>query len=312
MRKVAIIGSQFGIHFFRPSVLPKVGETVMAKSYNSEIASKGLDTAVGCHRLGEDTVFCGCIGDDEFGKRTFEFMKEENMTPDYVFVDKESFTGVGTCIIQDDGECYVVVARGANDAISTQNIDSIESLFDEIEYLGTGLEINIKTCEYAIKKAHAHGVKVMLDPSPVADFDPDVYHCLTYIKPNETEAAALTGIKVENDKDAVKAGRWLLDKGVKHVIVTLGSNGVVLVDDEHEVYIPSFKVNAVDTSGAGDTFGGSFLAGMAKGYDITDAIVFANCAAAVSVTKVGCIESMPRLDEVEQFMKERNIVLKAK
>ncbi len=309
MAKVAVIGSQFGIHFFRPAVLPLKGETVMANSYNGEIAAKGLDTAVGCHRLGVDTAFCGCVGDDEFGKRTFEFMKNENMTTDYVFVDKDSFTGVGTCIIENGGECYVIVARGANDAISPENIDSIENLFDEIEYLGTGLEINIKTMEYAVKKAYQHGVKVMLDPSPVAEFDPEIYECLTYIKPNETEAAALTGIEVVDEESSVKAARWLLNRGVKHVIITLGSKGVVLVDAENELYIPSYKVEAVDTSGAGDTFGGSFLAGMAKGYDIKDAIRFANCAAAISVTKVGCIESMPRLDEVTKFMEERNIEL---
>ncbi len=310
MRKVAVIGSMFGIYFFHPAVLPRRGETVMAKSYNSEIAAKGLDTAVGSHRVGVDTVYCGCIGDDEFGKRTFEFMKNENMVTDYVQVDKNSFTGVGTCIVQDDGECYVVVARGANDAISTAHIDSIEKLFDEVEYLGTGLEINVKTMEYAVKKAHAHGVKIMLDPSPVSEkFDPEIYKLLEYIKPNETEAQALSGIEVVDNKSAIKAGHWFLDKGVKHVIITLGANGVVFVDDTHEQYIPSFKVNAVDSSGAGDTFGGAFLAGLAKGYDIADAIIFANVAAAISVTKIGCIESMPSLVEVEAFIKANKITL---
>lgn len=311
MTKVAVVGSQFGIHFFRPKALPEKGETVMAQSYNSEIAAKGLDTAVGCHRLGVPTAYCGCVGEDEFGKRTFEFMDDENMTTKYVVVDKNSFTGVGTCIIEDGGQNYVIVARGANDAISKEDIDKFEreGLFDEIEYMGTGLEINLETMAYAVKRAHAHGVKVLLDPAPVAEFDESIYPCLEFIKPNETEASVLTGIDVTNEQSAIQAARWFLAKGVKHVIVTLGANGVVFVDDTHEQYIPSFKVKAVDASGAGDTFGGAFLAGMAKGYDIADAIVFANVAAGISVTKVGCIESMPRLDEVEQFIKDNNIIL---
>ncbi len=311
MEKVAVIGSQFGIHFFRPVKLPEKGETVMSKNYNSEIAAKGLDTAVGCHRLGVPTAYGGCVGEDEFGNRTFEFMRDEDMTTKYVVVDKQSFTGVGTCIIEEGGQNYVVVARGANDAIAPADIDRFEKdgLFDQIEYMGTGLEINLDTMAYAVKKAYAHGVKVLLDPAPVATFDESIYPCLEFIKPNETEASALTGIKVEDEKSAVEAAKWFLERGVKHVIITLGANGVVFVDDTHEQYIPSFKVNAVDASGAGDTFGGAFLAGMAKGYDIADAIVFANVAAGISVTKVGCIESMPHLDEVEAFMKERGIVV---
>jgi ribokinase len=166
------------------------------------------------------------------------------------------------------------------------------------------LENRHETVFHGIRKCHEWGIPVLLDPAPAAPLPADLYPCIDIIKPNETEATILTGIEVKNLDSAIPAGRWLIDKGVRHALVTLGAMGSVLVEKGKASHIPAPKVNAIDTTGAGDIFAGAFLASLYKGSNIDDAIRFGSHAAAMATTKIGVVNAIPTLAEVEKFMAE--------
>jgi ribokinase len=208
-------------------------------------------------------------------------------------------------LIDRYGYNSISVVLGANTRLSTKDIDDSEEALRNSFIVGFQLENDWKLVEYAIRKVHALGVPTFLDPAPAAKLPDDLYPCLDYIKPNETEATTLTGIKVSGMASAEDAGRWFVKKGVKQAIVTLGEHGAVLVTakDVRHFYPPTVK--AVDTTGAGDIFAGGFLTALSKGQSIDYAIDFANHAAAISVTRLGVIGAIPKLEEVEASMQEK-------
>ena len=193
---------------------------------------------------------------------------------------------------------------GANSNVSCRDIDNMREVLRGAKILGTQFEVPAATVDYAIRTADGMGVRTLLDPAPVTAFDESLYPHISIIKPNECEAAELTGIRVEDTDSAARAGKWFLDKGVKEAaIITLGEKGAVLVTRQGVKHFPGLTVKAVDTGGAGDTFAGALLAALSRDWPLEKSIRYAQCASAICVTRTGSY-SMTRQEEVDRLFAE--------
>jgi ribokinase len=244
-------------------------------------------------------VFVAKVGDDIFGQEAVQGFKNEGINTDYIVVDSENPSGVATIIVDDQGENCIAVASGANSTLSPADIDSAAPQIEEASVLLMQLETPVPTIEHAASLGKKAGKTVILNPAPAQPLSDNLLAQLDVITPNETEAEILTGIKVETEDDAEKAASALRDKGVGVVILTLGSRGAFVLSESFTGLVPAPKVDAVDTTAAGDTFNGALAVGLANGQTIEDAVAFANKAAAISVTRLGAQASTPRLEELE-------------
>jgi ribokinase len=295
---VTVIGSYNVGLFLKGTRLPTVGETVIGDQFHEGGGGKGSNQAVAASRLGAQTRFIGRIGCDKYGSDALAMYRRLGISTDTIRVDPTTHSGISVILIDQDGRNLISVIPGANFRLSREDIDAALPVIADSCVVGFQLENNLEVIEYAIRKAHALGLTTLLDPAPATPLPADLYPCIEYIKPNETEAGILSGIEVRDIAGAERAGRWFLEQGVKTAIVTLGAEGALLVTARGRRHFRPPPVKAVDTTGAGDTFSGALMAAISKGNAIEDAIVFANCAAALSVTRLGVIESIPELDEV--------------
>jgi len=300
--EVTIIGSYCVGLFLKGEALPAKGETVIGNEFFEGGGGKGSNQAVAAAMFAGHARFIGCVGFDKYGQDALAMYKRLGIDFSSIRIDPTIHTGIGAVLIDKYGNNCISVVLGANARLSTKDIDDSEEAIRNSFIVGFQLENDWKVVEYAIRKVHALGVPTFLDPAPAVKLPADIYPCLDYIKPNETEATTLTGIKVSGRASAEDAGRWFIDKGVKNAIVTLGEHGALLVTAKEIRHFHSPTVKAVDTTGAGDIFAGGFLTALSKGKSIDYAINFANHAASVSVTRLGVIESIPTLEEVEASM----------
>lgn len=301
---VVVVGSCHQCFFLLGNKLPAPGETVFGHTFFQESAGKGSNQAVVCAKLGGAVSLVERLGADHFGKVALNNYKELGIDTANVILDETTHTGIASIVIDKDGHNLIMVVPGANSRLSVQDIDNAAEYFTNAFIAGFVLEVSVETVERAVKLARSNGAETFLDPAPVVPFDDRLYESLTYIKPNEHEASLLTGIKVVDAGTAVKAGRWFVSKGVANAIITLGESGSVLVNGDGDKHFPSPKVVAVDSTAAGDTFAGAFLSARAAGKTVDESVVFANCAAALSVTKPGAMASIPSLEEVERVSRQ--------
>ncbi|MFA7345547.1 MAG: ribokinase [Terrimicrobiaceae bacterium] len=303
-KTVTIIGSYNVGLFLKGEHLPDVGETVIGDSFYEGGGGKGSNQAVAAASFSGKVRFIGCVGLDKYGQDALQMYKRLGIDCHSIRVDPSIHTGISVILIDKYGHNSISVVLGANGSLSAEDINASEAALRASFIVGFQLENDRSLVEYAIRKVHALGVATFLDPAPAAKLPDDLYPCLDYIKPNETEAATLTGIKVTGLASAEDAGRWFIARGVRHAIITLGEHGAVLVTAKGVRHFQTPKVKAVDTTGAGDTFAGGFLSALSGGSSIEGAIDFANHAAALSVTRLGVIDAIPTLDEVKALMRQ--------
>ena len=299
MSTIIVIGSSNTDMVIKSAHLPAPGETILGGEFFMNPGGKGANQAVAAAKLGGEVVFVAKVGDDIFGQEAVQGFKNEGIDTDYIVVDPRNPSGVATIMVDDQGENCIAVASGANGTLSPADIDNALARIDAADVLLMQLETPIPTIDYAASAGSEKWKTVILNPAPAQALSDDLLAKLDVITPNETEAEILTGIKVENTTDAEKAALALREKGVGTVIITLGSQGAFVVADSFTGMVPVRKVNAVDTTAAGDTFNGALAVGMAKGLPIEAAVEFANKAASVSVTRLGAQASAPRLEELE-------------
>jgi len=213
-------------------------------------------------------------------------------------------TGLAPIMIDKDGNNAIMVFPGAHGHYTKEDIDRADREFDDAFMASFVFETNLDMTEYAIKKAYEKNVAVFLDPSPVTKFNPDLYPYLTWIKPNEHEAALYTGIEVTDYESAADAGKWFLARGVKNALITLGEMGSVLVTPDLIRTFPAPKVTVVDTTTAGDVFAGAFIYALSVEMPLDEAVLFASCAGALTATKAGAVKSAPHMEEVQQLLAE--------
>ncbi len=283
--------------------IPAVGETILGEDFIMTPGGKGANQAVAAAKLGAEVYFIAKLGDDVFAEQSLNNFKKEGVNTKYVMQTEEAPSGVALITVDDAGNNVIVVAPGANQMLSPDDVKKAESDITSSGALVAQLEVPLETVEFAAKLANNCGVLFILDPAPAQKLSPELLKMVDVLTPNETEAQILTGIEVTNEDSARTAAKKLLEYGVKSVILTMGANGFLLANDDRMESVPAVKVNAVDATAAGDAFTGSLAVGLAQGWELFDAALFANYVAALSVTKLGAQSSMPAREAVESFMK---------
>lgn len=296
---ITVVGSYNVGLFLKGEEHPKCGETVIGTTFHEGGGGKGSNQCIAAARLGAQAKFIGCIGNDTYGKSALELYRNEGVDTDGIKICEDIHTGISVILINSRGQNMISVIPGANYFLKNEDIDNAVDTFLESHIVGFQLESDIKVVEYGIRKCSELGVDVLLDPAPAQKLDESIYPCLTYIKPNENEAETLTGISVKDKQSAFSAADWFLDHGVKKVMVTLGDIGVVYSDGKDRKFFPSSNDKPLDTTGAGDCFSGAFMAALSRSASIEEAIKFAIKAAGISVTRLGVIEALPVLKELE-------------
>ncbi len=297
-KKILVVGSSNTDMVIKTNHFPAPGETILGGKFLMNAGGKGANQAVAAARLGGSVTFVGKIGDDIFGNQAVRQLKAEGINVDFVAVDAENPSGVALITVDLNGENSIVVASGANGTLIPADFDEAMAELNESEFVLMQLEIPVPTVEYIARVAARKQKKVILNPAPATALSNELLQNLFLITPNETEAELLTGIKVTNEQTALKAATVLHEKGVEMVIITLGAAGAFLLSGEKSELIKAPKVEAVDTTAAGDTFNGALAVALAEGKTIQEAIAFANRAAAISVTRIGAQASVPFRNEI--------------
>lgn len=314
--KILVVGSLVMDLTVSTNRFPNAGETVLGTSFQTAAGGKGANQAVQAARLGADVTMVGKVGNDDFGKRLIQSCKESGIYTDFVAVDNASSSAVGNVQIEvskNGTNNRIIVVPGANMTITQQDIAFLKDTIDQYDMVILQLEISMEINELVAKYAFDKGVPVMLNSAPSAPLSNELLSHLTYISPNEHEAADLTGIQIRkdgkkvNEEDVKAAVKVLLAKGVKNVIITLGSAGAVVANAEESVYAPCVDVVEVkDPTAAGDSFVGAFTTAVCAGLNHKQALDFANYAATLTVSRMGAQPSLPKLQEVIDLMKEQN------
>jgi ribokinase len=298
-QSIVVVGSSNTDMVIKTSRLPLPGETILGGDFLMNPGGKGANQAVAAARLGGKVTLVAKTGNDLFGSQAKKLFQDEKLNTEFLFSDPESPSGIALITVDDHAENCIVVAPGANEKLLKADIELAKEAILTAEILLMQLEIPLETVSYAAEMAFHAGKKVILNPAPAQQLPDKLLQMLYLITPNETELELLSGLPVTNPETAEIAARLLLKKGVRVVVVTMGSLGALLVTPTSCQLIPSFPVQAMDTTAAGDCFNGALAVAIAEGTDLGNAILFANKAASISVTRMGAQASAPYREEVE-------------
>jgi ribokinase len=305
--KVTVVGSFNMDLLIRTPRMPVKGETILGGPFITGPGGKGANQAVAAARLDADVTMVVKLGQDAFGDQAAANLAKEGIRPDFVLRDGASHTGVAFIVVDDKGENMIVVALGTNDLLTPADIDAARAAIADADVVLFQLESPLETVTYATRVAHEAGTTVVLNPAPGQALTPELLSLVNVLTPNQTELMLLVGQDLSGFKtltdleETESAARELLDRGVGAVVVTLGADGALIVTQDAALHMPGYKVNVVDTTGAGDAFNGALAVALAEGRILPEAVDFANAAAALQVTKVGTAPAMPYRRDVERL-----------
>jgi ribokinase len=299
---ILVIGSFMTDLVVRTPRAPENGETIIGSNFSRFLGGKGANQAVAAARLGGNVTMVGKLGTDQFGDDFLIALNKENINTQYILRDEHHSTGVGFITSEENGDNRIVVVPGANLHYELADLVKIKNLIKTSKILVLQLEMDINIIEQAVTCAAMYHVPIILNPAPAQSLSDDLLSKVTYLTPNETEAEILTGIKVNSMETAEIAGKSLLAKGVENVVVTLASEGALIVNHSGTYHVSGFPVVPVDTVAAGDSFNGALAVGITKGKSLLEVVTFANAVGALTVTKEGAIPSLPTLNDVEKFI----------
>ena len=305
MRQLTVLGSVNADHVLRVGSFPRPGETLHGQGYSVIAGGKGANQAVAAARLGANVSFIACVGDDSFGLNIRQEFEKDGINIDAVMIEKDTPTGIAMIQVAATGENSICISAEANSCLTPQRIAAHTSIIEQADMLLLQLEVPMESIEYAAEIANKSGTTVILNPAPAQHLSDKLLKLIDIITPNETEAEILTGIKVFDAKSAQLAADVLHKKQIKTVLITLGSQGVWLSKDGEGSQIMGYKVDAVDTTAAGDTFNGAFLTALLEDKSLEEAVQFAHAAAAITVTGQGAQSSIPYRQDVTEFLTER-------
>ncbi|GLX14126.1 ribokinase [Pseudomonas straminea] len=297
--KVVVVGSLNMDLIVRAPRLPRGGETLTGHDFSTAAGGKGANQAVAAARLGAQVAMVGCVGADAYGARLRTGLISEGIDCKAVSEIDGVPTGIASILVDDAGQNAIVIVAGGNGALTPQHLSAQAQLLADAQVLIVQLEVPDATVEAAMKLGREAGCTVILNPAPVAGPLPAHWYGMAdYLIPNESEAAALTGLPVGSPQSALPAARSLLQAGARRVLITLGAQGVLYADAERHAHFAVAPVAAVDTTAAGDTFVGGFAAALAAGQPLEAAIALGQQAAALAVTRPGAQPSIPYRHEL--------------
>lgn len=302
--KICVLGSFVVDLTSRAPHLPVQGETIIGSMFKMGPGGKGANQAVAAQRAGGDVKLITKVGRDVFGEIACENFRKENLFSDLIFIDEQLETGTALIMVDDESANSILVVPGACNNITAAEIELARPVIESASILLTQLEINLDATRKAIEIAHAKGVTVVLNTAPVQPVDDELLAMVDIVTPNEIEAQIMTGIEIKSLDDCRAAADYYFSKGIKKVIITWGKQGVYAHDGMQERHFPVIKVQAVDTTGAGDAFSGGFVVALAEGRDFFAAAEFGNVVAGLAVTRFGTAPAMPYRDEIDQYQKE--------
>ena len=290
MSDITVLGIFVADISFLGEKIPTTGETILGDSYNIGPGGKGCNQAIAISRLGGKVNFISKLGNDDYGKLAVNKLKKDNINISNIIISKKHKTGVsGIHVDRNTGKNAITVIRGAPESLTIDEIDI--NIIKRSKIFLTQLEIPLDVTFHCLKKAKEESLINILNPAPACKLSND-------FTPNETEAEFYTGIKINNEKDAKNSANKLLNMGIKKVIITLGEKGLFFSDGKEEIYLNASPVKAIDTTGAGDAFNGSFSFALLKGEPMKECLKFANKAAGLSTTKLGAGDGMPFLKDL--------------
>lgn len=301
--RVVILGIYVTDLAFRATRMPVIGETIAGSAFAMGPGGKGSNQAVAAARAGAQVVFCTRVGDDAFGAIARKTWADEGIAARTQPVPGVATGAAHIFVDETTGMNAIIVAPGAAGTMSETDADAIEADIAQSKVFVTQLEQPLAAARRGLELARRHGVTTVFNPAPAMALPDDIFPLCDYVTPNETEAAALTGIDIRNADDARRAADVLLAKGAGAVIVTLGEAGALLHTRDDSVLLPAFQCGAVvETAGAGDGFTGGFAAALARGDDALTAMRFGCALAGISVTRAGTAPSMPTRAEVDAIL----------
>ena len=272
--KLVVLGSINADHILNIEQFPLPGETVIGKQYKVAFGGKGANQAVAAGRSGAEIAFIACVGADDIGERIRRQLASDRIDTQPIEAIADSTTGVALIFVNAEGENVIGIDAGANAAVTPDYLARYQQKVIDADALLMQLESPLETVIAAARLAKQHQTQVILNPAPARELPDELLGMIDMITPNETEAQRLTGIAVDNDADAARAAQALHDKGIATVIITLGSRGVWLSENGNGKLVPGFKVQAVDTIAAGDTFNGALVTALLEGNSMADAVRF--------------------------------------
>lgn len=285
--------------------LPVAGETVKGTTVRFGPGGKGNNQMTAAHRAGSEVKIISRRGNDMLGRIVQEHYATEGMSEEYIVVSAEDETASAFIEVDErDAQNRIIVILGANEKVTRENVYAAEKDFADCDVVLTQFETTLDAVIAAKELAHKYHKPFILNPAPYSNVPKEIFQGVDYVTPNETEAEQFTGMKVETLEECKLAAKRFLEMGVKNVIITLGVRGSFFTDGRQETFVPAIKVNAVDTTGAGDAFNGGFATAIAEGRSIETALQFATCTAAISVTRYGSSLSMPKREEILALLKQ--------
>lgn len=303
--KLAVLGSINADHILNLAQFPRPGETVIGTQYQVAFGGKGANQAVAAGRSGADIAFIACVGEDDIGERVRQQLAKDRIDIAPVAAVAGSSTGVALIFVNGAGENSIAIYAGANAALTPERVSRHQQIIAEASALLMQLESPLESVLAAARIAHQHQTQVILNPAPATQLSDELLGLVDMITPNETEAEILTGIHIRNDEDAARAAAALHQKGIGKVLITLGSRGVWLSENGRGQRIEGFRVTAVDTIAAGDTFNGALITALLEQQPMATAVRFAHAAAAIAVTRHGAQPSVPWREEIDSFLQQQ-------
>lgn len=297
---IVVVGSLNMDMVVRTPHLPNTGETVIGSDFRNYPGGKGANQAVAAARLGAQVKLVGRVGADSFGDILLDTLAQAGVDTTHVVQLENEASGVAFITVDDGGQNTIVVASGANGSLSPEDVSAAEAAFSNASVLLVQLECPLAAVERAIQLAKRHGAKVVLNPAPAQLLDASLLKRVDYLIPNQTELALLAG------QDSIQSAVQVLrEHGVGRLVVTMGSEGALVVDGEFHRKIPTYPVQVVDTTAAGDAFAGAFAVGLTEGLSTTQATLWGNAAGALAVTRPGAQPSLPTRGEFDSFLENQ-------
>jgi len=289
--RIAVVGSANVDLTTFTDKFPKPGETVFGQKFDLGFGGKGANQAVAARLCGAEVFMVARVGDDLFGPATIKNFEALGIDASHVRQVPGLSSGVAPIFVDPSGQNRIIVVKGANDALKPADVDSASSLLKTVDCIVLQFEIPLETVYYTVKFARANNIRCILNPAPAQPVEASQISELEYFVPNESEAEAITGVPVRDLEGAKQAAQKLLASGIRRILITLGANGSLLAGPEGMEHVPPFKVNSVDSTGAGDAFIGSFAAFLGEGFAESEAVRRANLYAGLSTTGIGTQKS---------------------
>lgn len=300
--RIVVVGSSNTDLVIQADHLPSPGETVLGGDLITAHGGKGANQAVAAARLGAQVSFVGCVGGDAFGHQARKNLEREGLELEFLVEDTQAPSGVALIVVDPQGENIITVAPGANQRLEAEHVHAAASKVEQADVMLLQLEIPMRTVLAAARVGRSAGAIVIVNPAPAVPLDEELYELMDIMTPNQTEAAQLSGSTTPE-----QASDSLLERGVKSVVLTLGSAGAFVAEkDGSREMIAGFKVPVVDATAAGDGFNAGLAVALGRGAELKHAVRFAHAVAALTVTRLGAQPSLPNAAEVESFLERHS------